>query len=151
MMRAKGADVEGSAKRMKVTRHNPPRAANQGHRCIVDHTVGELKSPAPRLVRRGRGLLPLEKLRGNDDLLLGLELFGQYALLLGHASVTAVDQGTVAQAFGPAIESEAYLLWSGSLSEGYTSVSTQHHDAAVQVPRYDYNVMMHRLSLKAFG
>lgn len=57
---------------------------------------------------------------------------------------------SMAQAFGPAVESEAYLLWSGSLSEGYTSVSTQHHDAAVQVPRYDYNVMMHRLSLKAF-
>lgn len=57
---------------------------------------------------------------------------------------------STAQVFGAASESEAYLLWSGSLSEGYTSVSTQHHDAAVKVPRYGYNVMMHRLSLKAF-
>ena len=45
----------------------------------------------------------------------------------------------------------AYLLWSGSLSQGYTSVSTTHHDASVTVPRYDYNVIMHRLSLQALA
>ena len=65
-----------------------------------------------------------------------------------HGEEDRATTRSMAQVFGS--ESEAYLLWSGSLSQGYTSVSTQHHDAAVEVPRYDYNVIMHRVSLKAF-
>jgi hypothetical protein len=47
------------------------------------------------------------------------------------------------------LDGKLYLIWSGSLSSGYTTVSTV-HDASVLIPRYDYNVMMHRLSLADF-
>ena len=48
------------------------------------------------------------------------------------------------------LDGQLYLVWSGSLSSGYTTVSTTVHDASVLIPRYEYNVMMHRLSLASF-